>query len=98
VAIGRAIHAAKQLYAYLQARAKAERVPFDLEESFIIKIVLAGVYSFFGATLHDEAIWYCLTDEREPSKGFVGRWLRKNVGCPPTFEGFKVAPSTGPIT
>jgi len=86
--IGRTIHAAKQLYAYLRARAKAERVPFDLDEGFIIKMVLAGVYDFFGATLHDEGVWFCLTDEHEPSKGFLRRWLRKNVGTPPTFEDF----------
>ncbi len=76
--IGRRVYAAKQLHAYMKARAAAEGVPFDLEESFFAEMVMRGVYHFFGVTLDDGGLDFGLDDECEPSKGFLESWIKKN--------------------
>jgi hypothetical protein len=42
-------------------------------------MVLAGVYSFIGVIITDDGLWFSIADDRQPSKGFLRRWLKKHV-------------------
>jgi hypothetical protein len=61
----------KEIYDYIQDRAKVEGVAFYFHESKFVGWVELGVVKLFGVTYDKSGI---LADQQEPQVGYLERW------------------------